>query len=167
MILWIFRKLCPFKLRKFAKILLSSQLLWNYPTKFNETWYTVRTSYVVLHISRKYWSSKFYGSYAPSNLENLQKSLLMIWSIFKKSSYISCLFQRFIWFSGNLIPCWTDRNFLLQHFIHDIAASDAGTDIIRSHLFSFNFQVFIMVRKNFNVICWHPSEIQHLQFFVM
>jgi hypothetical protein len=35
---------------------LSAQLLWHYWTEFHETWYVVRTPYVVVHITRKFWS---------------------------------------------------------------------------------------------------------------
>ena len=34
--------------------ILSSQLLWNYWSNYRETWYVDRTSYVVMHISRKF-----------------------------------------------------------------------------------------------------------------
>jgi hypothetical protein len=40
---------------------LSAQLLWNYWTEFHETWLVVRTPYVVMHITRKFWSPKFWG----------------------------------------------------------------------------------------------------------
>ena len=49
---------------------LSSQLLWNYWSNYHKTWYVDRTSYVVMHISRKCWSPHFCGSYAPWNVEN-------------------------------------------------------------------------------------------------
>jgi hypothetical protein len=47
----------------------AAQLLWNYWTEFHESWWVVRTQYVVVHITRKFWSPKFCGSYAPLNLE--------------------------------------------------------------------------------------------------
>ena len=53
--------------------ILSSQLLWNYWSDFLETWYVDRTSYVVMHIGRKFWSPHFCGSYALWNLENTHK----------------------------------------------------------------------------------------------
>ena len=53
--------------------ILSSQLLWNYWTNYHETWYVDRTSYVVMHIGRKFWASHFCGSYALWNLENTHK----------------------------------------------------------------------------------------------
>ena len=49
---------------------LSPQLLWNYWTEINETWYVWRTAYVVVHITRKFWSVKFCGSYSLLHLEN-------------------------------------------------------------------------------------------------
>ena len=53
--------------------ILSSQLLWNYWSNYHETWYVNRTSYVVMHIGRKFWSPHFCGSYVPWNLENTYK----------------------------------------------------------------------------------------------
>ena len=53
--------------------ILSLQLLWNYWSNYHETWYVDRTSYVVMHISRKFWSPHFCGSYAPWNLEIAHK----------------------------------------------------------------------------------------------
>ena len=53
--------------------ILSLQLLWNYWYNYHETWYVVRTSYVVMHIGRKVWSPHFCGSYVPWNLENTYK----------------------------------------------------------------------------------------------
>ena len=53
--------------------ILSSQLLWNYCSNYHETWYVDRTSYVVMHIDRKFWSPHFCGSYAPRNFENTHK----------------------------------------------------------------------------------------------
>ena len=53
--------------------ILSSQLLWNYWSNYHETWYVDRTSHVVMHIGRKFWSPHFCGSYAPWNLENTHK----------------------------------------------------------------------------------------------
>ena len=53
--------------------ILSSQLLWNYWSNYHVTWYVDRTSYVVMHIGRKFWSPHFFGSYAPWNLENTRK----------------------------------------------------------------------------------------------
>ena len=47
--------------------ILSSQLFWNYWSNYHETWYVDRTSYVVLHIGRKFWSPH------PWNLENTHK----------------------------------------------------------------------------------------------
>ena len=47
------------------KITLSAQLGLNNWSKFHETWYAVRTSYVVVHITGKFRSSHFCGSYAP------------------------------------------------------------------------------------------------------
>ena len=44
--------------------ILSSQLLWNYWSNYQDTWYVDRTSYLVMHIGRKFWSPHFYGSYA-------------------------------------------------------------------------------------------------------
>ena len=84
---------------------LSLQLLWNYWSDFHETWYVDRTSYGVMHVGRKFWSPHFCWSYAPWNLENIRKS------------------------TNNLV------SFLCQFFINEITASDAGPDIIRSHLF--------------------------------
>ena len=46
---------------------LSSQLLWNYWSNYHETWYVDKTSYVVMHIGRKFWSPHFCGSYVPWN----------------------------------------------------------------------------------------------------
>ena len=43
---------------------LSAQLLWNYWFDFDETWHVARTSYVVVHITRKFWSPSFCVSYA-------------------------------------------------------------------------------------------------------
>ena len=86
--------------------ILSLQLLCNYWSNYHETWYVDRKSYVVMHISRKFWSPLFCGSYAPWNLENIRKS------------------------TNNV-------SFLCQFFINEIIASDAGPDIIRSHLFFF------------------------------
>ena len=60
---------CPFVRPK----ILSSQLLWNYWSNYHETWYVDRTSYVVMHIGRKFWSPHFCGSYALWNLENTHK----------------------------------------------------------------------------------------------
>ena len=60
---------CPSVLPK----ILSSQLLRNYWSNYHETWYVDRTSYVVMHIGRKFWSPHFCGSYAPWNLENTPK----------------------------------------------------------------------------------------------
>ena len=54
--------------------ILSSQLLWNYWSNYHETWYVDRTSYVVMHIGRKFWSPYFCGSNTPWNLENTHKS---------------------------------------------------------------------------------------------
>ena len=54
--------------------IMSSQLLWNYWSNYNETWYVDRTSYVVMHIGRKFWSPHFCWSYVPWNLENIRKS---------------------------------------------------------------------------------------------
>ena len=54
--------------------ILSSQLLWNYWSNYHETWDVDRTSYVVMHIGRKFWSPHFCGSYAPWNLENIRNS---------------------------------------------------------------------------------------------
>ena len=34
--------------------ILSSQLLWNYWSNYHENWYVDRTSYVVMHIGRKF-----------------------------------------------------------------------------------------------------------------
>ena len=84
---------------------LSLQLLWNYWSIYHKTWY-VGHHYGVMHISRKFWSLHFCGSYAPWNLENIRK------------------------LTNNL-------SFLCQFFINEITASDAGPDIIRSHLFLF------------------------------
>ena len=55
---------------------LSAQLLWNYRTVFHETWLVVRTPYVVVHITRKFWSPEFCGGYAPLNLE-ISRNLLL------------------------------------------------------------------------------------------
>jgi hypothetical protein len=55
---------------------LSVQLLWNYWTDFHENWLIVRTPYVVVHITRKFWSSEFCGSYAHWNLEIFRNLLL-------------------------------------------------------------------------------------------
>jgi hypothetical protein len=55
---------------------LSTQLLWNYWTEFHETWWVVRTPYVVVHIIRKLWSPGICGSYAPLNLEISRNVLL-------------------------------------------------------------------------------------------
>ena len=57
-------------------ISLSLQLLWNYLSVIHETWYVVRTSYVVLEIARKCCSSHFCGSYGPWNLENTHNDLV-------------------------------------------------------------------------------------------
>ena len=53
--------------------ILTSQLLWNYWSNYHEIWYVDRTSYVVMHIRRKFWSPHFCGSYASWNLENTHK----------------------------------------------------------------------------------------------
>ena len=69
---------------------LSSQLLWNYWSDFHETWYVDRTSYGVVHISRKVWSPHFCGSYVPWNLEmTLSLQLLWnYWSIYHETWYV-------------------------------------------------------------------------------
>ena len=59
---------------KSSWITLSAQLLWNYWSEFEETSYVARTSYVVVHITRKFWSSNFCRSYAHLNLENYLKN---------------------------------------------------------------------------------------------
>ena len=61
--------------------ILSSQLLWKYWSNYHETWYVDRTSYVVMHIGRKFWSPHFCWSYVPWNLENTHK-----WSCHRNSS---------------------------------------------------------------------------------
>ena len=38
-------------------------------SEFNETWYVCSTPYLDVHITRKFWSSKFCGSYGPLDLE--------------------------------------------------------------------------------------------------
>ena len=43
-------------------------------TEFCEMWSVARASYVVVHITRKFWSPNFCRSYAPLNLEIYQKS---------------------------------------------------------------------------------------------
>ena len=58
-------------------IILSSQLLWHYWSNYHETWYVDRTSYVVMHIGRKFWSPHFCGSYVPWNLENTINDLVI------------------------------------------------------------------------------------------
>ena len=73
----ICRSVCPSVLHK----ILSSQLLWNYWSNYHETWYVDKTSYVAMHISMKFWSPHFCGSYAPWNLENTNK-----WPCQRKSS---------------------------------------------------------------------------------
>ena len=61
--------------------ILSSQLLWNYWSNYHVTWYVDRTSYVVMHFGRKFWSPHFFGSFVPWNLENTHK-----WSCHRNSS---------------------------------------------------------------------------------
>lgn len=62
-------------LKKIAKILIND-LIPATPLKLlnqiqqNLVYSKNIINYVVLHITRKYWFSKFYGSDAPSNLEN-------------------------------------------------------------------------------------------------
>ena len=53
--------------------ILSSQLLWNYWSNYHETWYVDRTTYVVMHSGKKFWSPHFCGIKAPWNLENTHK----------------------------------------------------------------------------------------------
>ena len=46
---------------------LSAQFLWNYSSDFYKTWYIARASYVVVHITMKFWSPHFFRSCAPFN----------------------------------------------------------------------------------------------------
>ena len=75
LIAWILWELCPFELRNFRSS-LSAQFLWNYWTEYHETWLVVRTPYLVVHITSKFWSPEFCGSYAPLNLE-ISRNLLL------------------------------------------------------------------------------------------
>ena len=52
---------CPSVCPSVRPKILSSQLLWNYWSNYHETWYVDRTSYGVMHISRKFWSPYFCG----------------------------------------------------------------------------------------------------------
>ena len=81
---------CPSVCPSVRPKILSSQLLWNYWFNYHETWYVDGTSYVVMHIGRKFWSPHFCGSYAPWNLENTHK-----WPCHRSSS--ETILIRFSW----------------------------------------------------------------------
>ena len=115
-----------------------------------------------MHIGRKFWSPHFCGSYVPWNLESTYKWPCHCNSsettdpfIMKLGMYIEhgvMHIGRKFWtphFCGSYAP-WNVENirkssnnlsFLCQLFINEITASDAGPDIIRSHLFFKSVQV--------------------------
>ena len=137
--------------------ILSSQLLWNYWSNYHVTWYVDGTSYAVMHIGRKFWSPYFCGSYAPWNLENTHKwpchwdssettDPFISWNLVYRKNIIWCyaywqeiLIPSFLWALcplnfENIRKSTNNLSFLWQFFINKITASDAGPDIIRSHL---------------------------------
>ena len=65
LISWIMWELCPFELRNFPKFTTEAACRRN---SSETTEQNLRTPYVVVHITRKCWSPKFCGSFAPLNL---------------------------------------------------------------------------------------------------
>ena len=69
--------LCPSFCPSVRPKILSSQLIWNYWSNYHETWYVDRTSYVVMHISRKFWSPHFFGVMSLETLKILINDLVI------------------------------------------------------------------------------------------
>ena len=110
-----------------------------------------------MHIGRKFWSPHFCWSYVPWNLENTYKwpchcnssettdPFIMKLGMYVEHHMVLCIlagnFDRLIfvgvspWNIENIRESTNNLSFLCQFFINEITASDAGPDIIRSHLF--------------------------------
>ena len=127
---------------------LSAQLLWNYPTNLNETWYTARTSYVVMHFSKKYWSSKFYGSNASDTGPDIIRSNLL---------YIAC-------FSGirkrQTLKMYWRRNLIFYCKKYAIGANNVISQrVIGSSIINVNHKPnFNTIFCNNNYFCKLPMQ---------
>ena len=70
------------------------------PIQFNETWHVEVASYSIVHITMKFLSPCFYGSYAPLNLKNPHKwplSAQLLWN--NSSDFMKLIYDgtRFLW----------------------------------------------------------------------